>query len=53
MALEFLSGLNVKGNINLNTNQLQNAVIQGLGTDPSGIAGRIYYNSGTNKLKNI
>jgi len=51
MALEFLSGLNVKGNINLNTNQLQNAVIQGLGTDPSGIAGRIYYNSGTNKLK--
>jgi hypothetical protein len=51
MALQFLSNLNVQGNINLNTNQLQNAVIQGLGTDPSGIAGRIYYNSGTNKLK--
>jgi len=51
MALEFLTGLNVKGNINLNTNQLQNAVVQPLATDPAGIAGRIYYNSGTNKLK--
>jgi hypothetical protein len=51
MAVQFLTGLNVNGNININTNQLQNAVIQPLATDPAGIDGRIYYNSGTNKLK--
>jgi hypothetical protein len=51
MAVQFLTGLNVNGNININTNQLQNAVIQPLATDPAGITGRIYYNSGTNKLK--
>jgi hypothetical protein len=51
MAVQFLTGLNVNGNINLNTNQLQNAVIQPLGADPASITGRIYYNSGTNKLK--
>lgn len=32
--------------IDLNTNELQNAVIQGLSSDPTGIAGRIYYNTG-------
>jgi len=51
MAVQFLTGLNVNGNININTNQLQNVVIQPLATDPAGINGRIYYNSGTNKLK--
>ena len=51
MAVRYLTGLNVSGNINLNSNQLQNVVIQPLGADPSGIAGKIYYNSGTNKLK--
>jgi hypothetical protein len=51
MAVQFLTGLNVNGNINLNTNQLQNVVIQPLGADPASITGRIYYNSGTNKLK--
>jgi len=51
MAVQFLTGLNVNGNININTNQLQNVVIQPLATDPAGIDGRIYYNSGTNKLK--
>jgi len=51
MAVLFLTGLNVNGNININTNQLQNVVIQPLATDPAGIDGRIYYNSGTNKLK--
>ena len=51
MAVRYLTGLNVSGNINLNSNQLQNVVIQPLGADPAGIAGKIYYNSGTNKLK--
>ena len=51
MAVQFLTGLNVNGNINVNTNQLQNVIIQPLATDPAGIDGRIYYNSGTNKLK--
>ena len=51
MAIQFLTGLNIQGNIDLNVNQLQNVVIQPLGADPAGTAGRIYYNSGTNKLK--
>jgi len=51
MAVQFLTGLNVNGNININTNQLQNVVIQPLAADPAGIDGRIYYNSSTNKLK--
>mgnify|MGYP003644227787 FL=1 len=51
MAVQFLTGLNVSGNVNINTFQLQNVVIQPLGSDPSGVTGRIYYNSGTNKLK--
>lgn len=51
MAVQFLTGLDVQGNIDLNVNQLQNVVIQPLGADPTGTAGRIYYNSGTNKLR--
>ena len=51
MAVQFLTGLNVQGNLNLNNNQIQNVIIQPLGADPSGIAGKIYYNSGTSKLR--
>ena len=51
MAVQFLTGLNVQGNLNLNDNQIQNVIIQPLGADPSGIAGKIYYNSSANKLK--
>ena len=51
MAVQFLTGLDVQGNLNLNNNQIQNVIIQPLGADPSGIAGKIYYNSSTNKLK--
>ena len=51
MAVQFLTGLNVSGNINLNSNQLQNVIIQPLGADPTGVAGKIYYNSTSNKLR--
>ena len=51
MAVQFLTGLDVSGNINLNSNQLQNVIIQPLGADPTGVAGKIYYNSSSNKLR--
>lgn len=45
MARKFLTHLD------LQTNQLQNAVIQPAGSDPTGVEGRIYYNSTSKKLK--
>ena len=46
MAIEFYSS------IDLNQNELQNAVIQNAGSDPSGgVEGQIYYNSTDNQLK--
>ena len=47
MALSYLT------DINLNKNELQNAVIQKLGTDPSSgqTAGWIIYNTTSNQLK--
>ena len=38
-------------NIDLNQNELQNAVIQVLATDPSGVEGQIYYNSTNNVIR--
>ena len=52
MAIQFLSGLNVDGNITLeNSAQLKAARIDNLSSDPSGSLGRIYYNTSTNKLR--
>ena len=46
MAIDFFSS------IDLNKNEIQNAVVQNSGSDPgSAIAGQIYYNSGDNTLR--
>ena len=51
MAINFLTGLDVKGNINLNKKELQNAVVQNLATAPSSpLEGQIYYDTAFNKL---
>ena len=54
MALNFLTGLDVQGNINLNKKELQNAVIQNLATDPAvgaSIVGQIIFNTTDDTLK--
>ena len=51
MAIQFLTGLNIDGNIDLNSNQLKEVRIDNIGSAPSGSLGRIYYNTSTNKLQ--
>ena len=52
MALNFLTGLDVQGNVNINQKELRNAVVQNLGTAPgTPLAGQIYYDTGDNKIK--
>jgi len=52
MAIQFLSGLDVDGNITLqNSAQLKSARIDNRSSDPTGSTGRIYYNTSKNKLR--
>ena len=51
MAIQFLSGLNIDGNIDLNSNQIKEVRIDNLSTAPAGSLGRIYYDDSTNKLR--
>ena len=52
MAIQFLSGLDVDGNITLeNSAQLKSARIDNRTSDPTGSDGRIYFNTSTNKLR--
>ena len=45
MAINFLD------DITLNNNEIQNVVIQKLGTDPTGVTGKIIFNTSTNTIK--
>ena len=51
MAIQFLSGLNVSGNIDLNSNQLKEVRIDNENSAPTGSLGRIYYDTSTSKLR--
>ena len=51
MAIQFLSGLNVDGNINLNSNQIKEVRIDNLSSAPTGSLGRIYYDDSSNTLR--
>tara|TARA_R110002167_G_scaffold90719_3_gene244265 strand:- start:3984 stop:5204 length:1221 start_codon:yes stop_codon:yes gene_type:complete len=48
---KILAGLDVYGNIDLNTYQLKEVVIDNLISDPTGLEGRIYYNTLTYRLR--
>ena len=49
--INFLTGIDVKGNIDLNSNQLKEVRIDNESSAPTGSLGRIYYDTGTNKLR--
>lgn len=52
MALQFLTGIDVDGNITLqNSAEIKAARIDNLAADPTGTDGRIYFNTGTSKLR--
>jgi len=51
MAIKYLVGLDVDGNIDLNSNQIKEVRIDNLAADPTGSAGRIYYNTSSTKLR--
>ncbi len=51
MAIQFLTGLNIDGNIDLNSNQLKEVRIDNNAGAPSGSLGRIYYDTDTSKLR--
>jgi hypothetical protein len=49
--INFIAGLTIQGNIELNDNQLKGVIIDNLAADPSGVEGKIYYNTGTRILR--
>ena len=49
--INFLTGIDVLGNIDLNQNQLIAPRIENLTSDPSGTEGQLYFNSSTDKLR--
>ena len=49
--INFLTGLDVQGNIDLNSNEIKEVVIDNLTADPTGTDGRIYYNTTSNLLR--
>lgn len=51
MAIQFLTGLNIDGNIDLNSNQLKEVRIDNESSAPSGSLGRIYYDTTSSKLR--
>ena len=51
MAIQFLNGLNIDGNIDLNSNQIKEVRIDNESSAPTGSLGRIYYDTTTSKLR--
>lgn len=51
MALKYLTSLDVQGDLTLNGNELQNFALQTLAADPTGYAGRVYFNTATKRAK--
>jgi hypothetical protein len=51
MAIQFLNGLNIDGNIDLNSNQIKEVRIDNESTAPAGSLGRIYYDTTTSQLR--
>ncbi len=49
--IKYLAGLDIDGNITLNGNQLVGAAINSGTTNPSGVTGQVFYNTGDDKLK--
>ena len=49
--INFLTGIDVLGNIDLNQNQLIAPRIENLTADPSGTEGQLYFNTSTDKLR--